>query len=488
MKLLAGGGETFRDAFIKKRLLRLLILLLLPVACTSVGTTSDRPTLPPPQPLPEPPTLSASQTLPEPPTLQIPAAKPNRPNIVLMIGDDHGYPDFGFMGSPTIHTPNLDRLAAGGTLFTLGYTTASTCRPALLSLLTGFDMHQYFARKQELIARLEAEDDSMSQSGIEHFETLPRILASRGYVSFQAGKYWESHFTEGGFTHGMGKMAEAVTIGRETMEPVYDFIDEHLDRPFFLWFAPKLPHVPFDAPQEFFDPFKDLELPDMTRGYYANIFRFDAAVGDLVNHLEERGLREKTLIVYVVDNGWQVEGFNQYGLRWDGPKGKNSLYELGLRTPIIFSWSGQIPAGEVNDDPVTILDLFPTILDYAGVTDPPTRLGFNLRPVLEGEAELPQRTLVGRMVRIRTNDAAIIATGQPETAPGGFFARSRKWHFIDYDDREDELYDMLTDSDQEHNVFGRYPAVTAQLRSAIGSWFQPLNDFSKLRPVQKKAR
>ena len=272
------GKKESESASVRKRRLRLLILLLLPVACASIS---------------------------QPPVTRIAPTSLDRPNIVLIIGDDHGFPDFGFMGSPIVRTPNLDRLAAEGTVFTLGYSTSSKCRPALLSLLTGLGIQQYINRKNRLKAELEAEGSTTSESVIKHFRTLPRVLAQHGYRSFQAEKYWESHYTDGGFTHGMGEMKDAVKIGRETLAPVFDFIDGHLDSPFFLWFAPKLPHLPFDAPPEFADPYADFELPEGTRGYYANISRFDAAVGELLNHLEQRGLREKTLIVYVVDNGWQ---------------------------------------------------------------------------------------------------------------------------------------------------------------------------------------
>ena len=196
-------------------------------------------------------------------------------------------------------------------------------------------------------------------------------------------------------------------------------------------------------------------------------------------------MRSKTLIVFVVDNGWTT-GTSPIG----GVKGKGTLHEAGYRTPIIFNWPGQIPAGEVKDDPVTILDLFPTLLDYAGVTDPSPRPGSNLRPVLEGEAELPERTLVSRMQRVRTKDPASIADGQPSRVPGGFFVRSRRWHYIVYDEREHELYDMSSDPHQEYNVADRHPDVTARLQREIDSWGRSLSTVSGLerRPPPENSR
>ena len=124
---------------------------------------------------------------------------PERPNIILVIGDDHGYGDFGFMGSAVASTPHLDSLAAGGTTFRVGYTTASVCPAALRSLLTGLYPDEWPPR----LRPPERVPERRPGIEIERLHTLPRRLRDHGYKSFQAGKYWEGTFAQGGFTHGM---------------------------------------------------------------------------------------------------------------------------------------------------------------------------------------------------------------------------------------------------------------------------------------------
>ncbi|MCY3488539.1 MAG: sulfatase-like hydrolase/transferase, partial [Bacteroidetes bacterium] len=147
-------------------------------------------------------------------------SSPAPPNIVLIIGDDHGYPYFGFTGSVHVHTPHMDRLAHGGALFTQGHTTDNHCRPALQTLTTGLYPIQYAAQKEVFKARDQVADPEYGQlapeekvqwdflyeaSAMRKFETLPGLLSRAGYVSFQAGKWWEQSFTNGGFTEGMSE-------------------------------------------------------------------------------------------------------------------------------------------------------------------------------------------------------------------------------------------------------------------------------------------
>jgi uncharacterized sulfatase len=162
---------------------------------------------------------------------------------VLIIGDDHAYTDFGFMGSPVARTPNLDRLAAEGSVFRYGFNTSSVCRPSLLTLLTGLYEMEYQERARWIRVQrgsLEADVDMRS------FAALPWLLADAGYTSFRAGKYWHGPYAWGGFAEGMVtfdaefqvKQEEGTRLVRETVAPVTDFLDRVGERPFFLWFAP----------------------------------------------------------------------------------------------------------------------------------------------------------------------------------------------------------------------------------------------------------
>lgn len=280
------------------------------------------------------------------------------PNLILILSDDHAFDDYGFMGSKIARTPHIDELAAGGSVFPLTYNTASICRPSQLSLLTGLDPLQWGAMQGFFDAQTKK---SRETDRVSRFTTLPRTLGFNDYKSLQAGKLWEGTFEAAGFDAGQKIESksgirelsawsggpESHAIGRTTMAPVHEFIDAHLNEPFFVWFAPLLPHVPLDAPARYTDHYEASGLPEDARGYYANIERLDDVIGELVDHLERRGIRDNTLIVFLADNGWEVEEDESRapGTWAGGVRGKASMYELGWRTPLIFNWPGTIPAG-----------------------------------------------------------------------------------------------------------------------------------------------
>jgi uncharacterized sulfatase len=428
----------------------------------------------------------------------------DRPNIVLIIGDDHGYPDFGFMGSPYVETPQLDRLAAEGTLFTHGYNTASLCVPSLRTLLTGFYPHQFAARRR-VLRRLGVRRSRLEW--IQSFVTLPRQLAERGYASFQAGKHWEADYASAGFTDGMLKPGQSSEhggysrwLGRHVpLDPVYEFIDAHADQPFFLWFAPMLPHVPHDAAWEYQRRYVGRGLADSAIAYYANITRFDVVVGELLSHLEHAGLRERTLVVYLADNGWEQNPHEVHGRALGGERGKGSLHEMGLRTPIVFCWPGVVPGGVVSDALVSTVDLFPTLLDYAGAPPRSERPGRSLRPLIQdGRGGWRDRVIGLRSYRRRPEQPAS-EPGEPatefeeftsegedpeeafeESASGrsgrlirerSYFLRDPDWWYIWHQSRGvDELYDASRDPRAERDLAAERPEIVERLREQTRAW------------------
>lgn len=417
---------------------------------------------------------------------EVPGA--DRPNIVLVIGDDHGFSDFGFMGSDWVQTPNLDRLAEAGVVFELAHTTSSHCRPSLNTLLTGLLPFQWNYRLNRL---KESEDGFDENFAIEHFRTLPRLLAEQGYASFQAGKYWEGDFRAGGFTDGMTRSfdpdvpygGEGIELGRKTMEPVYRFIEAHTDQPFFLWFAPMLPHIPHDAPAKYSELYEGAGLSNSARAYFANCTRFDDVAGQLLRFLAEKELSRKTLVIYVSDNGWEQAPFTERAGPLEAfmgaPKGKLSLHDRGFRTPIIVSWPGTIGARRISDQLVSTADLMPTILDYAGVPAPAGLQGISLRPVIEGQAVSERRFVIGSVdslrrvepMRFRSFDE--FGTRRDEMHPPavGFHLRSRDWHYLWYEsDRREELYDLGRDPEETHDVAASHPERVARFRAEVERW------------------
>ncbi len=396
-----------------------------------------------------------------------------RPNIVLVIGDDHGFGDFGFMGSKVASTPHLDSLAAGGTTFRVGYTTASVCPAALRSLLTGLYPKEWPSR----LRPPERVPEGRGTAEIELLHTLPRLLQAQGYKSFQAGKYWEGTFAQGGFTHGMTRAVNRLTIegqsggaglafGRPSLQPAWDFIDAHAGQPFFMWFAPMLPHRPHDAPQDFALPYVGMNVPEAALQYYANVSRFDAVVGDLVAYLNENNLREKTLIVYVADNGWDAEAGTAH-LEKGGPKGKASLYEIGFRTPLIFNWPGHVSAGVESNALVSTVDLFPTLLEYAQAPALPYRSGLSLVSTIRGDTDAIRESIIGTMQQLRT-DRPVGSSPQQRARKGtGAFLRNEKWHYLWNSESGEELYDIASDPDENQNVANENLGVAKRLREQV---------------------
>jgi uncharacterized sulfatase len=381
-----------------------------------------------------------------------------RPNLVLIIGDDLAYRDLGFMGSEIVRTPNLDRLAREGTVLRNAQVTASVCTPSLRTLLTGLHPYQWNLRTE----------------WAKPLETLPARLGEVGYRSFQAGKFPDTDYSVAGFTHGMERPTGEVTpIGRSTMEPVYDFIAAHLDTPFFVWFAPALPHVPHDAPARYRALYEDRGFSEDAIGYYANITRFDDVVRDLLHHLDEKGLRERTLVVYLADNGWdQAPDTDHFYMPGGGPKGKGSMHSLGFRTPMIFRWPGRIEAGVANDALVSSVDLVPTLLDYAGAPSIPGLPGRSLRGLLEGSEYRAVDYLVGSADKVR------VSWGQPKLGDAtfwshesAFFVDTPEWRYILYEDHErEELYDLRVDPEENHDVAPQHHVLTAMFRAKISDW------------------
>ena len=194
------------------------------------------------------------------------AVKPP-PNIVVIVSDDHSWTDYSFMGHPQIRTPNLDRLASQSLVFPRGYVTSSICAPTLATLITGLYPHQHgiVSNDPRLPAGMKMDEfkatDAFEQGRermaqfLESVPTLPRMLSEKGYLSFQTGKWWQKHFSRGGFTHGMsegGRHGDAgLDIGRKTMQPIFDFIGDARgqSKPFFVWYAPYMPHRPHSPPE-----------------------------------------------------------------------------------------------------------------------------------------------------------------------------------------------------------------------------------------------
>lgn len=313
-----------------------------------------------------------------------------QPNILVILADDAGYRDFGAYGNHVIRTPNIDRLAATGLKMTNAMLTSSQCSPSRISILTS--LHPHSSGTEDLKTPLP-----------KGFATLPQLLRSKGYVNGhllkrQFGPEVESHFD---FYH-------------KNLNKFSDFLDLTGDKPFFMWVGIRDPHRPYDGKayqdkhlgdRQPHDPAKVLVPPYMvdapkTRqdiaNYYDEIARMDAQIGNYIGELERRGLRENTLVVFLSDNGAPF------------PREKGTLYDAGMRTPLIFNWPGKIKPGQTYDKLVSTIDLTPTLLELAG---------------FDVEAIIVDKGMQGQSIASTLFDASV--------AGRDFVFSQRNWHNAD---------------------------------------------------------
>lgn len=408
------------------------------------------------------------------------------PNVVFIISDDHHYRDYGFMGHKQVRTPHLDRLAAESLVFTRGHVPSSLCRPSLATMFTGLYPHQHkitsndppLANKPK--GRTTAVPDEFylgRQKMIAYMDaapTLAKSLGELGYVSFQTGKWWEGDFRRGGFSDGMTKGTRhgdaGLDIGRKTMQPMYDFVDAATKdgKPFFLWYAPMLPHSPHNPPERLLAKHRDAAPNLETAKYWACIDWLDESCGELVAFLDQRKLTENTLIVYLADNGWlQDPTADKYA-----PKSKQSQYEGGLRTPILLKLPGKIAAAR-RDELVSSIDLAPTILALAGGKPVAEMQGVNL---LDEKAVAARKRIFGECFEHNAVDIDRPAANLKYRwciegtlkliAPN----QARVPDVI-------ELYDLAADPDEEKNLATERPADVRRLQAALDEWWNPLAEM-----------
>jgi uncharacterized sulfatase len=261
-------------------------------------------------------------------------------------------------------------------------------------------------------------------------------------------------------------------LSRVTNQPAYDFLEENKGQPFFMWFAPSLPHYPIDAPEKYYNLYKDKDMSESAKQYYANCTWFDDAWGELVAHLKEKGLYDNTLIIYVNDNGWEQDPKEEY---WDDPnrshnggdKGKGSIYDMSFRSPIIFAWANQIKKGVRTDALIHSADLPATILDYVGIDIPKDIYGVSFKDVISGEKESIRDFVQGNVVTTRSSKPGEVMGRHVE----GYWVRKDNW-FLRWHVTDDqvELFDLTNDLRNNTNVAGEFPSVVEELQAVAQSY------------------
>ena len=405
-----------------------------------------------------------------------------QPNVVMLISDDQAWGDYGFMGHPAIQTPHLDKLAAESLTFPRGYVPASLCCPSLASMITGRYPHQHRVtsndppvpagmtpRDFQKSPGFQAGRDIMNQY-MDAMPTLPRLLSAKGYMSLQTGKWWQGSYTHGGFTHGMTKGGrhgdEGLDIGRKTMQPINDFIGDakKQGKPFFIWYAPMMPHDPHTPPDRLLDKYKDKTSSIHVARYWAMVEWFDETCGDLLGTLEREKVAENTIVVFLTDNGWiQDPNAPKYA-----PKSKQSQYDGGLRTPLIVRWPGRIrPA--MSDVPVSSIDILPTILDATGIQRPDGLPGVSLT---DSAAVNARDAVFGECFTHNSKDLE-----NPSASLRWRWVIMGDWKLIvpaarNEPEAKTELYNLKADPNEEKNLADAEKDRVEKMRAKLDAWWK----------------
>ncbi len=413
-----------------------------------------------------------------------------QPNVVLIISDDQAWNDYGFMGHPQIATPRLDRLARESLVFPRGYVSTSLCCPSLATMITGLYPRQHMitgndpTRPKGMNFRQAWQDPAylalatQMDDYIESVPTLPRLLGEQGYLSHQSGKWWHGSFRRGGFTHGMthgdpvrgGRHGdEGLKIGREGLAPIDNFLTLASDeeKPFFLWYAPFLPHRPHNPPERLLKKYRDKTDSIHLAKYWSMCEWFDETCGQLLDLLALHGMSDNTMVLYVCDNGW----INLRDASGYAPRSKRSPHDGGLRTPIMIRWPGHVQPRRSNRL-ASSLDLAPTILAACGMKPTNAMPGINLldRPATETRDQLFGNVYAHDIADLQNPDASLMYRW---TIKG-------PWKLIlpnlaNAPDDHPELYNLLDDEYEKNNLATKNPGLVAKLTQAI-------EDHAPVRP------
>ena len=440
------------------------------------------------------------------------------PNIIYILADDLGYAELGSYGQKIIRTPHLDRLAAEGMRFTQHYAGSAVCAPSRCVLMTG--MHTGHAA-----IRGNSEVQPEGQRPIpDEAVTIAELLKAEGYATAAMGKWglgypgsegdpnhqgfdlfygyncqrhahnhypkylWRNdqrEVLEGNHRELTGAQYSQDLFIREALA----FIRAHREEPFFLYLPVAVPHLSIQAPEAavaeytgkipeeaYQDRSKYLRHPTPRAGYAAMITHLDRGVGQIVTLVKELGLDENTLIVFSSDNGPTYDrlgGSDSEFFDSAGPlRGlKGSLYEGGIRVPLVARWPGRIAQGATSEHVSAFYDLLPTFAEIAGADAPQQIDGLSFAPTLLDQGEQPQHDHLywefpsyGGQQAVRQGDWKAV---RQNMSRGNL---------------EIELYNLAEDVGEQHNLAAKHPQRVAQFAEMMQAEHTP-NPHFPLRPL-----
>jgi len=439
------------------------------------------------------------------------SAPASRPNILFIYVDDLGWRDLSVMGSEYYETPNVDRLANEGLLFTDAYANAPNCAPSRAALLSG----QYGPRTGIYTvgsaARGQAENRRLvpveNRTTLDlAVVTLAESLRAAGYATGHAGKWHlggNGHLpTDQGFDWAVGGDAggsppgyffpwmrgdvslpglesgvEGEYLADRLTDEAIRFITTPRDQPFFMYLSHYSVHTPLQAKAELVDRYRD--KPPATGHdnptYAAMVQSVDEGVGRLLAALDEHGLADDTVVFFYSDNGGFGPATSMAPLR--GSKGM--LYEGGIREPLIVRWPGRVAAGSRTDVPVIGTDMYPTLLEMAGAAPPAGQVldGTSFLPVLTASGGLAERPLFWHFPAYLERDASV-ERGQPwRTTPVSAVRLGRYKLLWFFEDSRAELYDLDRDLSESRDLSQEMPDKAAELEALLLAWWAETGAF-----------
>ena len=434
------------------------------------------------------------------PTAVAAADAPRKPNVIIILADDLGWADLGCYGSTYHETPNLDRLAKQGLRFTNAYAACPVCSPTRASILTGkyparLHLTDWLPGRKDFPNQKLARPVIRQQLPLEEV-TLAEALKPAGYVCASVGKW---HLggngflpTDQGFDKNVGgtqtgsppggyfKFKTPTMTAADDKEYLTDrltdealkFIEANKDRPFFLYLPHYAVHIPLQAKAALVERYRAKRKRGLTHDnpiYAAMLHSLDEGVGRVLGKLDELKLADDTLVVFTSDNGGLSvkEGPNTPATS-NAPlrAGKGYLYEGGVREPFIVRWPGHIKP-DTCDLPVISTDLFPTVLDVAGVKpDPKVPCdGVSLLPFLTGPGE-PKRAALYWHYPHYSNQGG---------RPGGAVRAGRFKLIEHYEDDRVELFDLSADPGEKKDLAAADPETAKRLRKMLHDWRKEVN-------------
>jgi len=428
------------------------------------------------------------------------AAAGASPNIVLIMADDLGWFDTHFQGNGDLETPNLDQFVREGMIFPQGYAAASVCTPTRAAMMTGISPARLGITNHAPGHKDGMVPEGRQQAGAKNLTYLPleattiaeRLKNEAGYATGFVGKWHLSHrpgkdgegnkfepqlrpefqgydLNIGGCDRGgppsyfspygipaLESRQEGEYLPTRMADECLAFLEKNRKGPFFLTLWNYSVHYPIEAPEDLIKKYRDRQVENPA--YAAMIEGMDRSIGRVLKSLDELGVAKDTLVIFTSDNG---------SLFTNGPlrANKGHLYEGGIRVPWVIRWPGKIQPASRCEVPIITTDVFPTILEVAGLKPTPgvPQDGENILPLLTGEGELKRDSLFFHYPNYAFHK---------ENRLGGAIRKGRYKLIRFYDDESVELYDLEADPGEKKDLAGTNPEKARELRAELDRWLQ----------------